>query len=302
MVVYSEQREKTLHVSLGSQCNNNCIFCMEPRFIEDSHNRKIEEHKEFISNSFLDGFSRIVFTRKEPTLAFSKLIPLIKHAKYIGYEDIMLITNGRLLSYRPFVLKLLKAGLNHVEISLHGSNKEMHESLTRTPGSYEQVKKCLQNIYALSRKYPIFYSINFTITKLNYKNIPDFYSLASSFSPNSIVFNFYCTKSEGKKRSDLLMPNYSEVIGELRKVRSGNFSLIDFPFCVIPRELSNKVGHIEDFHLLKKLGNGKYRRNDWQSTKRKLEKCGVCKFLGFCPNPSMEYVQKYGHIEFKPIR
>lgn len=302
MVVYSEQREKTLHVSLGSQCNNNCIFCMEPRFIEDSHKRTVEEHKRFIKNSFSDGFSRIVFTRKEPTLAFSKLIPLIKCAKETGYEDIMLITNGRLLSYRPFVLKLLKAGLNHVEISLHGSNKKMHESLTRTPGSYEQVKKCLQNIYKLSREYKLFYSINFTITKLNYKDIPNFYTLASSFLPNSIVFNFYCTKSEGKKNSELLMPNYSKVVGELKKIKSGKFSLIDFPFCVIPKELSNKLGHIEDFHLLKKLGNDTYRRNDWQSTKRKLKKCESCKLLGVCPAPSVEYVQEYGHLEFKTIR
>lgn len=274
---------------------------MEPRFYESSHNRTISEHKKFIRESFPEDFSRIVFTRKEPTLASEKLIPLIEYAKEIGYEDIMLITNGRLLSYKSFVFRLLKAGLDHVEISLHGSNKKTHDSLTRTPGSFEQTLKGIMNVYYLFKKFNLNYSINFTITKINYEEIEAFYKLASSFEPNNIIFNFFTTKGEASTNADILEPEYSKVITNLKKIKKGDFSLIDFPFCVIPKDLQKNLGHIEDYHLFDEQCENNFTRNDWFDSKEEIKACGRCKYFAACPKPSKEYIKKYGFKEFEPF-
>lgn len=293
-----KEREKTLHVSLGSQCNNNCIFCMEPRFSEWAFQITLDEHKQFIKNSSSDGFTRIVFTHKEPTLSTKKLIYLIRYANEIGYKDIMLITNGRLLSYDSFLIKLFKAGLNHIEISLHGSNEKVHDSVTRTPGSFLQTIMGISNVCKFSDKFNINYSINFTITSLNFKDILPFYKLASSFNPNNIVFNFYCTKCPAERDHEFLLPSYFFVIEELKKIFSDNFSLIDFPFCVVPENLLDNIGHIEDYHLLNEFENEGYARNDWVDSKKEISACNACKYFFTCPKPSKEYVKKYGTSEF----
>lgn len=275
---------------------------MEPRYIEQSFERTVKEHKKYIDKSSSYEFTRIVFTQKEPTLSFEKLEPLIKHAKKIGYKDIMIVTNGRLLSYKNFLLKLIKRGVNHFEISLHGENQIIHESLTRTPGSFRQTLQGLKNINALPSKFRINYSINFTITALNYKSIKNFYFLASSFEPSNIVFNFFCAKSEAEKKSHYLMPKFSSVIKELKKIEAKNFSLIDFPLCIITPELKKKVGHIEDFHVLDEFDKSKYLRNDWRALKENLQICERCRFRNICPKPSSHYIDKYGSIEFGQIK
>ncbi len=298
MTNLSKEREKTLHVSLGSQCNNNCIFCMEPRFSKWVFQRTLDEHKQFIKNSSSEGFTRIVFTHKEPTLSEKKLIQLIKYANKIGYKDIMLITNGRLLSYNNFTLKLFEAGLNHVEISLHGSNQKIHESLTRTPGSFIQTIMGITNVCNYSKKFDINYSINFTITSINFEDIYNFYELAHSFNPNNIIFNFYCTKCPAERDHYFLLASYSRVIKQLQKIFSDNFSLIDFPFCIVPENLLGNIGHIEDYHLFDEFDRRGYARNDWIYSKETTEACEGCKYVFACPKPSKEYIKKYGISEF----
>jgi MoaA/NifB/PqqE/SkfB family radical SAM enzyme len=296
-----KERRKTLHVAIGSRCNNNCIFCMEERINNDIGNKTLEEFKEFIKNSMTENFTRIVFTHKEPTLSIEKLIPLADYAKKIGYTDIMLITNGRMLSNEYVSEKLIRAGINHFEISLHGSNEKVHEQLTRTPKSFKQAVKGIENVKKLSNSNKINFSINFTITTFNYKNIADFFEFASKYGPDKIIFNFFSTKSFAKKNWKLLLPNYSEVLGEVKKIKGKKFFLIDFPLCIVVNEFRENIGEIEDYHLQSNKNKSEYIRNDWKYIKENTSSCQKCIYCNVCVKPTTEYLLKYGENEFKSI-
>lgn len=292
------RREKTLHICFGSECNNNCIFCMEERFIEYNKKTTLDEHINSIKNSLKEKFTRIVFTSKEPTLSYKELIPIIEYSKKVGYEDIMLVTNGRLLKYRKLVEKLINSGLNHIEISLHGSNRKIHELLTRTPGSFDDAVQGIENIKSLSKANKINYTINFTVTFFNYKDIIDFYNFAMSFNPKKIIFN--CFMPTHSSASHMLIPKYSDIRMSFEKIKGKKFTLIDFPICVFSDSFSKNLGNIEDYHISDDFGEN-YITDPWKSSKAKLESCAVCIYKECCQKPSKEYIKKYGASEFKSI-
>lgn len=78
----------------------------------------------------IENIDSILFTGGEPTLN-KNLILFVRLAKKLGYKDIGLQTNGRLLSYKNFCIKLMENGINEISISIHGSNKKIHDAMNR---------------------------------------------------------------------------------------------------------------------------------------------------------------------------
>jgi len=86
----------------------------------------------------------ILFTSGEPTLN-PDLAGVRGLAKEKGFRRDRLITNGRRLAYPSFLASLLEAGVNRITVSIHGHNAALHDSLTRTPGSFEHTHAALQS-------------------------------------------------------------------------------------------------------------------------------------------------------------
>jgi len=88
-----DQRNKTLQITLGYSCNNNCSFCTEDRNNRAAKkNTPIEFYKKIIKDS-AKKFKTIIFTHGEPTL--NKNLPeLIRYAKEFSYPRISLVSNG----------------------------------------------------------------------------------------------------------------------------------------------------------------------------------------------------------------
>ena len=83
------------------------------------------------------GAEEICFTSGEPTTR-PELALFIRWARDTGCSRVSLMTNGRRLAYAPYLASLVDAGLNRIYVSIHGDHRALHDSLTRTPGSFEQ--------------------------------------------------------------------------------------------------------------------------------------------------------------------
>ena len=130
-----------VHVMTSRVCNNNCIFCLEDeRIKKHSEVGDFSKIKDILKLNSIRKVNDVLFTSKEPTLN-NKLPSMIKIAKDYGYKNISLVTNGRRLSYEPYLKKLIKNGLNRLIISVHGSNANLHDARTRSPVCFEQTLK-----------------------------------------------------------------------------------------------------------------------------------------------------------------
>lgn len=141
----TEPRYKSLHVRAGFTCNNACNFCCDP-VPADSVRLAPAVARQMLQDNVALG--TVVFTSHEPTLN-SDLVTWVGWASELGYENVSLVTNGRQLAKRNLGARLVAAGLDTVDISIHGHTPGLHERITRkreaSPRSWPASRSCAPN-------------------------------------------------------------------------------------------------------------------------------------------------------------
>lgn len=160
-------KEKRHWIRLTRICNQKCFFC------HDRGNHKggvlsLTEILEELRMGRTRGCDRVVLSGGEPTL-HPKLLQIIAKAKSLGYNHAQIVSNGRMFSYKDFVVRLKAAGLDEVTLSLHSHLKGPFEEISRVKGSYHQAMKGLFNVL----KYGFIVSVDIVINKINYKTLND---------------------------------------------------------------------------------------------------------------------------------
>ena len=153
-----------MDLALTYRCNNRCLHCYTggPR-----------ETKELNTNQWfrvLDkihevGIPHVVFTGGEPTLR-EDLPDLVEHAEGLGLVS-GLVTNGRRLSDATYLDNLVRAGIDHIQITLESHQKSVHDKITGAPGSWKETVMGLKNAIAT----PVYTLTNTTLNQYNVKVI-----------------------------------------------------------------------------------------------------------------------------------
>lgn len=122
-----------LRISVTDRCNLRCVYCMPEEGVEITEHDAIlsfEEIMRVIKTGVKMGIKKIRLTGGEPLIrkGIEKLISQISAIPEI--DDLALTTNGILLP--QMALKLKKAGLKRVNISLDTLKPERFAQVTRT--------------------------------------------------------------------------------------------------------------------------------------------------------------------------
>jgi cyclic pyranopterin phosphate synthase len=250
----SDDVGERVHICIGAVCNNNCIFCMEEDRAEredrigaqtdDDVLRIINENK---------GTREILFTSGEPTLNRS-LPAYIASAAAADYEVIGVISNGRLFSYAPFAAKLLRAGLNNIIVSIHGHDTATHDALTRTKGSFDQTYQGLVNLSQLKSAFNFKLQTSTVVTKRNLPFMQNFCELMAGLDIDAHAFNVMMPDGGGRTFIDRLMPLYTDVTAEFRRILpmispevAGRMALVDIPYCTTQGLPDSMRGYVERY-------------------------------------------------------
>lgn len=285
-----------LDLSIGYKCNNNCIFCTDGK-------KERKKSKKAICDEIKNNkkLKRVVFVYGEPTLN-KDLMQFIKLCKINKYEIISITTNGRMLAYDKYLENLLKQGINEIIISIHGHNKRIHEAATRTPGSFEQTKKGLENLNKAHKKFKFKFLIATTITNININYLKQICDFVSEFTPDGHTLNIVEPKGFAKTNYKSLAPKMTQIIKQIKKLKKQKYKLniIGIPFCAecsLNHHIGLKAKHL--FQDPKTFPN--LRTDDMYDFTKKRNECDFCKYNSICPGPWREYIKLYGWNEFKPI-
>jgi MoaA/NifB/PqqE/SkfB family radical SAM enzyme len=133
-------------VRIADTCNQRCLFCLD----SDNHIgrlRSVEEVEREFAIGRERGCERIIISGGEASV-HPKFHYFIKRAREMGYEKVQTVTNGRIWSYKDFVIRAVRAGLSEVTFSMHGHTPKLHDKLVGLPGAFNQaiqgLKYCLQ--------------------------------------------------------------------------------------------------------------------------------------------------------------
>jgi len=291
-------------IKVGYTCNNNCRFCYVANSRRKFSNRTTDEIKKNIDEAKENGVKLICFTGGEPTIR-SDILDLITYAKVKGFDTIQIQTNGRRFHYKSFCENVVKAGANEYLFSIHGNTPELHDFLTRSPGSWKQCIKGVKNLKKFSNQTVL---INTTIVKQNYNILPELTELFIELKVDGIQFTFINPEGNAWKNKELIVKMSKTIPYIFKCIKKANENNVWFvtegiPFCLM-KGYEKHVGELYIPNM--EIRAPDYFTSDFDSHRRigkvKEEKCNLCKKEKKCEGVWKNYVKIFGFSEFKPIK
>ncbi|MBI2387151.1 MAG: radical SAM protein [Elusimicrobia bacterium] len=154
--------EKRHWVRLTRYCNQRCLFCLD-RHAQTGGALDLAFIRRELARGRKRGLRRVVLSGGEPTV-HPEFVAIVGMARELGYRHIQTITNGRRMCYPGFLSAAVAAGLDEVTFSLHGHTPDLHDRLTRVPGSFVQAVSALR---AALRTRGLIVSVDVVINRLN---------------------------------------------------------------------------------------------------------------------------------------
>jgi len=246
------------------------------------------------------------------------IIELISFAKSLGFETIMMSSNGRMYSYKDFAREIFKAGLNSLVFSIHGHNAKLHDYLTQVPGSFSQLRKGVENVKEIIKGLglkKVNLGTNTTIVKQNYKYLPQIGQFIYDLGLKSAEFIFVdCNEGWAKDHFDELVPRISDAAPYIRKCLDlkkkhsmPHWDIRYVPLCYF-QDYLNQVSELQEVqtfhteHIAPDFYNPDVEKGRATIGRKKTKRCEGCKLYNRCEGIWKEYLKHYGDRELKPIR
>lgn len=123
-----------------TSCSSRCVFCLDMDTPRNVILPAAEVRAELDRGRTELDADKVIISGGEASL-HPEFPALIRYARSIGYDRVQTVTNGWKYSDREFYRACIDAGLGEITFSLHGHTAELHDRLTRHPGSFEHLMK-----------------------------------------------------------------------------------------------------------------------------------------------------------------
>ena len=307
MKIENKKIKKTV-IILGYQCNNNCQFCLNSnkRNLTNKTTKQIMREMALVKEG---DYTYLELIGGEPTIR-PDIVDLIKFAHQLNFKNVVMATNGRLFSYKKFAEKIIKAGLTDLIFSIHGHNSKLHDSLTRSKGSFRQMMQGIKNVRALGLKR---LGTNTTIVKQNYRFLKKIGQLILRLGFRNSEFIFV-DPTYGAAHDHFLkfVPKISKAAPyihqclDLGKNKTLHWDIRYVPLCYFTDYL-NQISELQEsitFHTQHLAPD--YINLDVENSRKKIariktKRCNDCLLFDRCEGIWKEYFKYYGDKELNPV-
>lgn len=291
-------------VKVGFGCNNRCVFCAQGHKRQGCAQVPFDELVRRMAEGRKRG-DEIVLTGGEPTLR-GDIVALVRTAVRLGFSQIQIQTNGRMLAYEKLVDELVRAGVTEFSPALHGPTAQIHDGLTRAQGSFDQTVAGIKNV--ASRGIPLV--TNSVVVRQNQHVLPELVQLLASLGVGQVQLAFVHPVGTAFELFDEVVPRLSELVEPIRacrliaRERAVRIVTEAVPLCFLEgiEEIAVEAGIPQTTVI--DLDGKPFDYSAWRPTegKSKGPVCEGCARVSRCEGPWKEYVDRYGWAEFSAIR
>lgn len=224
-----------------AKCNSNCIMCPSPEAA-----RKNGQHTSIadlieIARHIPAYTAHLTITGGEPFLLGRDIFPFVSFLRdKFEATEFLFLTNGRIFALPLYIDLLNEAAPNNsiFAIPIHGSSAELHDSITRVPGSFVQTVTGIKNL--LRAGFHV--ELRIVVSKINAADFSGIAELIAAEIPNVEYVSIIAMEMTGnayREKEKLWLP-YTETFrwisdGIMRLIQNGiNIKLYNFPLCTVP--------------------------------------------------------------------
>lgn len=301
-------------IQLGHLCNNRCVFCISGRLTSQGDAPLLDADMlaRRIAEAHADGHRKITFLGGEPTIQ-PFFLDLVRHAVALGFEDVVVFSNGSRLWSSALVDEVLATGGRfEFRFSFQGATKEAHERTTRRQGSFDQLLASVEAVRARGQRV----TINTCVVTTNFASLDRFAELLVPRGVRQLHVDMLNPYDVGVMPADELtsiMPRLSDLAGPIeRMVRAFpadfDVNVGNLPQCIAP-SIASVIHHggeptrtvtADDFGVESlQLARDKYAAK--QARKVKPDRCRSCVFDDRCGGVFEAYAERFGLDELQPI-
>ena len=186
-------------------CNNRCVHC----YSSSPEHEKTELPSKFwfkiLEKLYKIGVPNVLFTGGEPTIR-DDLPDMIMKAEELGLVT-GLVTNGRRLSDRSFLDRLVKAGLDYVQVTLESNRPDVHDRITGVKGSWGETVKGIKNILDAG----VYLDVNTTLNKHNVDHVEEYVDFLHKLGVENVSANKLIYSGRGLEVKDWFEPSIEEL-------------------------------------------------------------------------------------------
>lgn len=312
--VTSQSHGSHFEIQLGHLCNNRCVFCSSGQLSEMKIARaiRLDPILDAIEKGRAGGATRITFLGGEPTI-HKGFVAALQRTVELGFEEIVIFTNGVMLPVPGFIDKVLAVGRAFEwRLSIQGGNEEAHVAVTKRKDSFRRIIEGLELLKARGQDV----TANMCLNENSYRSLPDYPDLLERHGVRQLHVDMIRPPSTGERSLAYLreiMPRYSEMAPYLGRMLAKfeatrphfDVNVGNLPFCVLP-QWGHRIHHggIETVTASSDQDSLETPVNKYEwhaSLRRHLPSCEGCVFKPRCRGVFHEYLEIYGGDEFQAV-
>lgn len=311
-----EPKER-FEIQLSHVCNNRCVFCVSGQMTEmrKAKPTPLPDVLSKFDEARAKGITKVTIMGGEPTI-HPTFFPTVKYALELGFETIVIFTNGTRLDKQDFIDRIMAVGKDRLRwrISIQGWDQETHDATTKKPGAFAKIIKGLETLSALGQHI----SCNMCVVEQNYRSLTKLADLVVKYDIQQVHLDMVRPKDSGVRTEDYLdgiMPDYADLGRVMRQmfedlaVKAPGFDINvgNLPFCQLP-DWAQRIHHggnrtytvsAEGAGRLSVVAWNKYENK--KSDKIKLDSCNSCVFERRCDGFFGLYAKRRGTEQFLPV-
>ena len=165
----------------GTHCNYRCEFCYYKTQLNDI--TEFEVIRKRIDYLIACGIKEVDLSGGESSI-HKQWFDILDYCKNKGLK-ISTLSNGYKFADKDFLAKSKEHGLEEILFSVHGYDKDSHNTLVGHRKGFENIKQAIYNAHELG----ILVRINCTVTHKNYQALPtQFVELMEELKPFEVNF------------------------------------------------------------------------------------------------------------------
>lgn len=188
-----EHGPEQLSLNYDYTCNLQCKSCRNEKRVLDTEHQKelIRFQNAFLRSPFFKHVKRLTITGAGETLSSKVYMDLFKKIQKVDNPQlkITLRTNGLLLTPQNWErIRNVHYAIDMISISIDAATEKTYQTI-RQGGNFKKLLQNLEFVKELKKQHGIRIKFNFVVQKSNYREMPEFVTLAKRFASDIVAFS-----------------------------------------------------------------------------------------------------------------